>query len=97
MVNALNIILILYLDHTINCSTFTSMVVESSMTDPYGPLIAAGTSLKGVRHGGEVAAKIFYEIEKPENAKNNFKVVELDKIRNRGSQYEKCNFLVVGK
>ncbi|HIE80772.1 MAG TPA: hypothetical protein EYQ03_09160, partial [Nitrospinaceae bacterium] len=49
--NALNIILILYLDHTINCSTFTSMVVESSMTDPYGPLIAAGTSLKGVRHG----------------------------------------------
>jgi len=29
--------------------------------------------------------------------KNNFKVVELDKKRNRGSQYEKCNFLVVGK
>ena len=71
LVNALNIILILYLDHTINCSTFTSMVVESSMTDPYGPLIAAGTSLKGVRHGGanEIAAKMFDEIEKPENAK----------------------------
>jgi len=71
LVNALNSILILYLDHTINCSTFTSMVVESSMTDPYGPLIAAETSLKGVRHGGanEIAAKMFDEIEKPENAK----------------------------
>lgn len=72
LVNALNTILILYLDHTINCSTFTSMVVESSMTDPYGPLIAAGTSLKGVRHGGanEIAADMFDEIEKPENAKD---------------------------
>ncbi|KMP11549.1 hypothetical protein UR09_01285 [Candidatus Nitromaritima sp. SCGC AAA799-A02] len=70
VVNALNAILILYLDHTINCSTFTSMVVESAMTDPYGPLLAAGAALKGVRHGGanELAADMFDEIEKPENA-----------------------------
>ena len=70
LVNALNITLILYLDHTINCSTFTSLVVESSMTDPYGPLIAAGTSLKGVRHGGanEIATDMFDAIGKPENA-----------------------------
>ncbi|GJL77848.1 MAG: citrate synthase 2 [Nitrospinaceae bacterium] len=71
LATALNIVLILYLDHTINCSTFTSLVVESSMTDPYGPLIAAGTSLKGVRHGGanDIAAGMFDEIGKPENAK----------------------------
>lgn len=70
IVNVLNTVLILYLDHTINCSTFTSMVAESSMTDPYGPLLAAGVSLKGVRHGGanELAAEMFDEIGKPENA-----------------------------
>lgn len=70
IVNVLNTVLILYLDHTINCSTFTSMVAESAMTDPYGPLLAAGVSLKGVRHGGanELAADMFDEIGKPENA-----------------------------
>lgn len=70
IVNVVNTVLILYLDHTINCSTFTSMVAESSMTDPYGPLLAAGVSLKGVRHGGanELAAEMFDEIGKPENA-----------------------------
>lgn len=67
---ALNAVLVLYLDHTINCSTFTALVAESSLTDPYGPLIAAGASLKGVRHGGanEIAADMFDEIGKPENA-----------------------------
>lgn len=70
IINVVNTVLILYLDHTINCSTFTSMVAESSMTDPYGPLLAAGVSLKGVRHGGanELAAEMFDEIGKPENA-----------------------------
>ncbi|MGP0567013.1 MULTISPECIES: citrate/2-methylcitrate synthase [unclassified Nitrospina] len=70
LVNALNTILILYLDHTINCSTFTALVVESSMTDPYTPLIAAGAPLKGVRHGGanELAAMMFEEIGTPDRA-----------------------------
>lgn len=69
-VDTLNTVLILYLDHTINCSTFTALVVESSMTDPYTPLIAAGASLKGVRHGGanELAAAMFDEIGVPANA-----------------------------
>ncbi|MFQ5715771.1 MAG: citrate/2-methylcitrate synthase [Nitrospinales bacterium] len=69
-VEALNVVLILYLEHTLNCSTFASLVAESSMTDPYGPLLAAGVSLKGVRHGGanELAADMFDEIGRPENA-----------------------------
>ncbi|CAI2719333.1 citrate/2-methylcitrate synthase [Nitrospina watsonii] len=71
-VNALNTVLILYLDHTINCSTFTALVVESSMTDPYTPLIAAGAPLKGVRHGGanELAALMFEEIGTPGKARS---------------------------
>ncbi|MFQ5445145.1 MAG: citrate/2-methylcitrate synthase, partial [Nitrospinales bacterium] len=75
VVDALNTVLILYLDHTINCSTFSSLVAESSMTDPYGPLLAAAVSLKGVRHGGanELAAKMFDEIGKPENAESYIK------------------------
>ena len=69
-VRALNISLILYLDHTINCSTFTALVTESSYVDPYGPHIAASVALKGVKHGGanEGAARMFDEIKEPENA-----------------------------
>lgn len=69
-VNVLNTVLILYLDHTINCSTFTALVAESAMTDPYGPLLAGGIALKGVRHGGanELACDMFDEIGRPENA-----------------------------
>ncbi|MCF8721625.1 citrate/2-methylcitrate synthase [Nitrospina gracilis] len=72
LVDALNTILILYLDHTINCSTFAALVVESSMTDPYTPLIAAGAPLKGVRHGGanELAAMMFEEIGTPDRAQS---------------------------
>lgn len=70
-VAALNAVLILYLEHTLNCSTFASLVAESSLTDPYGPLLAAGVALKGIRHGGanEMASDMFDEIEKPGNAK----------------------------
>jgi len=69
-VNALNAILILYLEHTINCSTFSSLVAESSGTDPYSPLLAGAASLKGVLHGGanERVADLFEEIESPEHA-----------------------------
>jgi len=71
-VNALNTTLILYLDHTINCSTFTSLVTESSGVDPYGPHIAASVALKGVLHGGanDLASVMFDEIGKPENAES---------------------------
>ena len=43
--HALNTTLILYLDHTINCSTFSALVAESSGVDPYGPHIAASVAL----------------------------------------------------
>lgn len=70
VVNALNVTLILYLDHTLNCSTFTSLVAESAGTDPYSPLLAAAASLKGVLHGGanERVADLFDEIGTPDKA-----------------------------
>ncbi len=80
-VDALNKVLILYLDHTINCSTFTSLVTESSGVDPYGPHLAASVALKGVLHGGanDLAAKMFDEIEKPADARNYI----LNKLKNK--------------
>ena len=70
--DALNTTLILYLDHTLNCSTFTSLVAESAGTDPYSPSLAGAISLKGVLHGGanERVADLFDEIKSPQNAKD---------------------------
>ncbi|MFH1261839.1 MAG: citrate/2-methylcitrate synthase [Pseudomonadota bacterium] len=70
--NAINTVLILYLDHTINCSTFTALVAESAGVDPYGPQIAASVALKGVLHGGanDLAAVMFDEIKKPADARD---------------------------
>jgi len=60
---------ILYLDHTLNCSTFASRVAESARPDPYSPPLAAAVSLKGVLHGGanEMVRAMFDEIKTPEN------------------------------
>ncbi|MBI2092729.1 MAG: citrate/2-methylcitrate synthase [Deltaproteobacteria bacterium] len=58
---ALDTTLTLYLDHTMNNSTFISRVAASARPDPYGPFIAAGVGLKGVLHGGanEMASHMF--------------------------------------
>jgi citrate synthase len=69
-VKALDTSLILYLDHTINNSTFIARVAESARGDSYGPLIAAAVGLKGVLHGGanELAADMLERIGSPDNA-----------------------------
>lgn len=79
--NALNTTLILYLDHTINCSTFSALVAESSGVDPYGPHIAASVALKGVLHGGanDLAAVMFRDVEDPKEARQYI----LKKLKNR--------------
>ncbi|MBL6989267.1 MAG: citrate/2-methylcitrate synthase [Bacteriovoracaceae bacterium] len=78
---ALDTTLTLYLDHTLNNSTFLARVAESSRTDPYGPFIAASVGLKGVLHGGanEMARQMFDEIGSPDNTEK----YVLDKL-NRG-------------
>lgn len=66
-VKAFDTSLILYLDHTINNSTFLARVAESARPDPYGPYLAASVGLKGVLHGGanEMASRMLDEIDDP--------------------------------
>ncbi len=80
-VEALNKTLILYLDHTINCSTFTALVAESSGVDPYGPHIAASVALKGVLHGGanDLAGIMLDEVTDPKKAREHI----LAKLKNK--------------
>jgi citrate synthase len=80
-IRALDTTMVLYLDHTINCSTFTALVVESAGVDPYGPHIAAAVSLKGVLHGGanDLAGAMFDEVEDPKKAREYI----LGKLKNK--------------
>ncbi|MBI4595060.1 MAG: citrate synthase/methylcitrate synthase [Candidatus Tectomicrobia bacterium] len=48
----MDVCLILHADHGMNASTFTSMVVISSLSDFYSAITAAIGSLKGTLHGG---------------------------------------------
>jgi citrate synthase len=79
--HALDKTLILYLDHTINCSTFTALVTESSGVDPYGPHIAASVALKGVLHGGanDLAGAMLDEVTDPGEAREYI----LKKLKNK--------------
>lgn len=61
---ALDATLTLYLDHTMNNSTFLARASASARPDPYGPFLAASVGLKGVLHGGanEMASHMIDEI-----------------------------------
>jgi citrate synthase len=69
--DVMNKALILHADHGMNASTFTSMVVASSLSDIYSAVTAGIASLKGPLHGGanERTLKMFMEIGEPENAR----------------------------
>lgn len=65
----LDIALILHADHGMNASTFTTMVVNSSLSDMYGSVTAGVASLKGPLHGG-ANERVLYDLEEigePEN------------------------------
>jgi citrate synthase len=47
-----DICLTLHAEHTINASTFSSMVTASTLTDPYGVVASAVGTLAGPLHGG---------------------------------------------
>ncbi len=51
-VRIMDVSLILHADHGMNASTFTSMVVASSLSDLYSVIAAGIGSLKGPLHGG---------------------------------------------
>jgi citrate synthase len=65
----MDVCLILHADHGSNASTFTTMVVNSSLSDMYSSIVAGIGSLKGPLHGGanEAVLADLKEIGSPEN------------------------------
>ncbi|MEC3853127.1 bifunctional 2-methylcitrate synthase/citrate synthase [Paenarthrobacter ureafaciens] len=75
VVEAFNVSMILYAEHSFNASTFTGRVVTSSLSDLHSAVTAAIGALKGPLHGGanEAVMHTFDEIgirpeESPEDA-----------------------------
>jgi 2-methylcitrate synthase len=63
-------VLIFYMEHDLNASSFTVRVVASTLADPYAAATAGLAALKGPLHGGanEVAMQMLLEIKEPERA-----------------------------
>lgn len=70
VVDAFDVSMILYAEHSFNASTFTARVVTSTLSDLYSAVTAAIGALKGPLHGGanEAVMHIFDEIAAPERA-----------------------------
>jgi len=63
-------VLIMYLEHDMNASSFTVRVVASTLADPYAAASAGLASLKGPLHGGanEAAMEMLLEVKDPARA-----------------------------
>jgi len=63
-------VLIFYLEHDMNASSFTVRVVASTLADPYAAASAGLASLKGPLHGGanEAAMEMFLGVGDPDRA-----------------------------
>lgn len=70
VVNAFDVSMILYAEHSFNASTFTARVVTSTLSDLYSAVTAAVGALKGALHGGanEAVMHVFDEIGTAEKA-----------------------------
>ena len=70
-VRILDVCLILHAEHTMNASTFSGLVVGSTLADPYTMVASAIGALTGPLHGGanEQALKMFREIKTVENVR----------------------------
>jgi 2-methylcitrate synthase len=64
VVNAFDVSMILYAEHSFNASTFTARVITSTMSDLYSAVVGAIGALKGPLHGGanEAVMHVFDEI-----------------------------------
>ena len=63
-------VMMLYLEHDLNASSFTVRVVASTLADPYAAAAAGLASLKGPLHGGanEAAMEMLLRVEDPSKA-----------------------------
>ncbi len=70
VVNAFDISMILYAEHSFNASTFTARVITSTLADLYSAVTGAIGALKGPLHGGanEAVMHAFDEIGTADNA-----------------------------
>jgi 2-methylcitrate synthase len=64
VVNAFDVSMILYAEHSFNASTFTARVITSTLSDLYSAVVGGIGALKGPLHGGanEAVMHIFDEI-----------------------------------
>ena len=64
VVDAFNVSMILYAEHSFNASTFTARVITSTLSDLYSAVTGAIGALKGPLHGGanEAVMHTFDEI-----------------------------------
>lgn len=71
LIKLFDVCLILHAEHTINASTFSTMVTASSLANPFSSISAAVGTLAGPLHGGanESVLKMLDEISSPENAR----------------------------
>lgn len=69
VVEAFNVSMILYAEHSFNASTFTSRVITSTTSDLYSAVVGAIGALKGALHGGanEAVMHIFDEVGTADN------------------------------
>jgi 2-methylcitrate synthase len=65
VVNAFDVSMILYAEHSFNASTFTARVISSTLSDLYSAVTGAIGALKGALHGGanEAVMHAFDEIK----------------------------------
>ena len=70
VVDAFDVSMILYAEHSFNASTFTARVITSTLSDLYSAVVGAIGALKGPLHGGanEAVMHIFDEIGTADNA-----------------------------
>ncbi|QTX03460.1 bifunctional 2-methylcitrate synthase/citrate synthase [Agromyces archimandritae] len=70
VVEAFDVSMILYAEHSFNASTFTARVITSTLADLYSAVTGAIGALKGPLHGGanEAVMHAFAEIERAERA-----------------------------
>jgi citrate synthase len=64
--------LVLHVDHGMNASTFTAMVIASSLSDMYSAIAGGIASMKGPLHGGanEEVMKMLLEVGGPDHAES---------------------------
>lgn len=72
VVNAFDVSMILYAEHSVNASTFTARVITSTLADLYSAVVGAIGALKGALHGGanEAVMHVFEEIGSADRAES---------------------------